>query len=270
MEGLSYRCENYMYSYAEAISQGINVHSHDYYEFLLFLKGDATYLVENSTYKANDGDIFFTSPGELHTISFNSSCEYERYFLQISRDWLMSLPYDLLRRLDRRKMGENNRIPAAIVQKYNLKEFYEKIYFYISNKPPEGEIMIQTYIIQFMAKINTIFKTEMSMLDEIPENETVAHIKEYINRHFTEGISLDELANRFFMNKYYLCHIFKEETGLTIKEFVNTRRIARAKQLLPEYDSVRDLYAACGFNDYSTFYKTFKRFTGVSPTKFLS
>lgn len=270
MEGVSFRCENYLYSYAEATSQGLAVHSHKYYEFLLFLKGDATYIVENSTYKANDGDIFLTNPGELHTISFNSTCDYERHFVQISRDWLISLPYDLLRRIDRRKMGENNRIPSTIVEKYKLSEFFENIHYYITHKLPESEIMVQTYIIQFMAKINTIFKTEMDVLDEVTEHKTVTQIKEYINSHFTEGISLDELAGKFYTNKYYLCHIFKEETGLTIKEFINTKRIARAKQLLPEYNSVRELYSACGFNDYSTFYKTFKRFTGVSPTEFLN
>ncbi len=269
MEGLSFRCDNYMYSYANATSQGLAVHSHDYYEFLLFLKGDATYLVENSSYKIQEGDLFLTAPGELHTISFNSQGTYERHFVQIKREWLVSLPFDLLRFIDRRRMGENNRIPSVLAEKYKLRDFYENIYYYISNKLPESEIMVQTYIIQFLAKINSIFKQELSTLDKPSENKTVTKIKEYINSNFTDGISLDELANRFYMNKYHLCHIFKEETGLTIKEFVNTRRIARAKQLLPEYKAVKDLYSVCGFNDYSTFYKTFKRFTGVSPTEFL-
>ncbi len=270
MEGISFRCDNYMYSYANATSQGLAVHSHKYYEFLLFIDGDAKYIVENSTYNAQNGDIFITSPGELHTISFDSQAHYERHFIQVSRDWLMSLPFDLVKRLDRRRMGENNRIPAAIAQKYELYEFYDKISYYITHKLPESEIMVQTYIIQFIAKINSVFKQELSMLDEPAESKTVAKIKDYINNNFVNGISLDDLANKFYMNKYHLCHIFKEETGLTIKEFTNTRRIARAKELLPQYKTVKDLYTACGFNDYSTFYKTFKRFTGVSPTEFLS
>lgn len=270
MDGVSFRCDNYMYSYANATSQGLAVHSHNYYEFLLFLDGDAAYIVENSTYKAQSGDIFITNPGELHTISFNSQGHYERHFIQVSRGWLMSLPFDLLKRLDRRRMGENNRIPAAVAQKYALYDFYDNIGYYITHSLPESEIMVQTLIIQFIAKINSAFKKELSMLDEPPENKTVTDIKEYINRNFISGISLDELAGKFYMNKYHLCHIFKEETGLTIKEFINTRRIARAKQLLPEYKTVKDLYTACGFNDYSTFYKTFKRFTGVSPTEFLN
>lgn len=270
MDGVSFRCDKYMYSYALSTSQGLAVHSHKYYEFLLFLKGDAAYLVGNSTYKAQNGDIFLTNPGELHTISFNSEGIYERHFIQVSRDWLASLPYDLLKRLDRRRMGENNRIPAALVEKYGLKDFFENISYYITHKLPESEIMVQTYIIQFMAKINSLFNQEIAAIDEPAENKTVAKIKDYINQNFIDGISLDELAGKFYMNKYHLCHIFKQETGLTIKEFINTRRIAMAKQLLPEYKSVKNLYSACGFNDYSTFYKTFKRFTGVSPTEFLS
>lgn len=269
MEGVSFRCDNYMYSYASSTSQGIAVHSHKYYEFLLLLKGNATYLVENSTYKAHSGDVFLTNPGELHTLSFNSEGPYERHFIQVSRDWLVSLPYDVMRRIDRRQPGENNRIPFTLAEKYGLYSFFENIYYYITHKLPESEVMVQTCIIQFMAKINSIFKQELEMLDMPEESKNVTKIKEYINKNFLDGISLDELAGKFYMNKYHLCHVFKEETGLTVKEFINTRRIARAKQLLPQYGAVKDLYSACGFNDYSTFYRTFKRFTGVSPTKFL-
>ncbi len=266
--GISFRCDDYMYSYAAAKPPGLATHSHKYYEFLIFLSGNASYMVESSSYKAESGDVFVTRPGELHTVSFNSDEPYERHFIQVSREWIEKIPYDLLSGIDRLNYGENNRIPSWLAEEYNLKDFFENIHYYMENKVPESEVMIRTYIIQFIAKVNTIMLKEP--INEESENKLIASIKEYINNNFVNGISLDELAGHFYMNKYHMCHIFKEETGLTIKEFVNTRRIAKAKQLLPRYKSVKNLYAACGFSDYSTFYKTFKRFTGVSPTKFLN
>jgi AraC-like DNA-binding protein len=258
-----------MYSYASVKPPKITTHSHKYYEFLLFLNGDASYIVENSSYKANSGDIFLTRPGELHTLSFASDAMYERHFIQVSKEWTSTIPYDLLDSIDRLKVGENNCIPSEIAEEYGLRSYFENIYYHMDNKLPESELMIRTYIIQFLAKLNTILKKESDTLDEITENKHVIQIKKYINENFVNGISLDDLANRFYMNKYYMCHMFKEETGLTIKEFTNTRRIARAKQLLPKYKSVKDLYSVCGFSDYSSFYRTFKRFTGVSPMEFL-
>ncbi|MCC8168845.1 MAG: AraC family transcriptional regulator [Oscillospiraceae bacterium] len=266
--GISFRCEDYMYSYAAVKPPRLATHSHSYYEYLLFLSGDATYIVENSTYKANRGDIFITRPGELHTVSFNTDEPYERHFIQVNRKWIEKLPYDLLSFTDCFGPGENNRIPAWLSAEYGLEEFYKNIYYYMENELPESQFMVRTYIMQFMTKVNAILQRES--INEEGDNKSVAKIKDYINRNFVNGISLDDLAKRFYMNKYYMCHMFKEETGLTIKEFVNTRRIAMAKQLLPKYKLVKDLYTACGFNDYSTFYKTFKRFTGVSPKEFLS
>ena len=152
-------------------------------------------------------------------------------------------------------------------------DFFKNIYPYLENKTelnlPENQAMVRCYIIQFLAKLNMLFKNEAKSFYNTNENKAVVKIKNYINKNFINGISLDKLAEHMYMNKYYMCHMFKEETGLTIKEFVNTRRIAMAKQLLPKYKSVKDLYSACGFNDYSAFYKTFKRFTGVSPMEFL-
>ncbi|MCI5604910.1 MAG: AraC family transcriptional regulator [Clostridia bacterium] len=271
--GISFRCNDFMYSYASAIPPKISTHSHHYYEFLLFLSGDASYMIENSSYKANSGDIFITRPGELHTISFNSDAPYERYFIQVSGDWISMLPYDLLRAIDSFESGANNYIPASLAEQYGLIDFFKNIYPYLENKTelnlPENQAMVRCYIIQFLAKLNMLFKNEAKSFYNTNENKAVVKIKNYINKNFINGISLDKLAEHMYMNKYYMCHMFKEETGLTIKEFVNTRRIAMAKQLLPKYKSVKDLYSACGFNDYSAFYKTFKRFTGVSPMEFL-
>jgi len=72
-----------------------------------------------------------------------------------------------------------------------------------------------------------------------------------------------------FLSKHYLYHLFKEQTGFSLSEYVRNKRIIKAKELLIEGVSITQLPHMIGFSDYSTFYRTFKNITGVSPKDFL-
>lgn len=269
MDFVSLRRRDYMYSYSKSEPPRLTTHYHDYYEIIYILQGDLSYVVEDSSYKVSAGDVFITEPGEVHTLSFSSNDVYERHFIQVSKGWISMQEYDFLHDLSKRRLGLNNHIPAEVVKKYGMEKIFEQVRYYAENKLPESDIMIKTYIVQLLVAISNIYKKEIQILAQPRTSETTAEIKKYIAAHFLENLSLDDIAAHFYISKYYLCHMFKHETGVTVKEFINTQRIARAKKLLPEYGNTNQLYSKCGFNDYSTFYKTFRRFTGVSPKEFL-
>ena len=81
-------------------------------------------------------------------------------------------------------------------------------------------------------------------------------------------ISIDDLANNFYLSSSYICRIFKAATGTTINKYVTARRISIAKSLLSDGESVNSVCEKCGFNDYSNFLKTFKKAVGISPKKY--
>ena len=88
MDAISYKQKEYLYSYFRSKPPELNLHLHKYYEFLYFISGDATYIVEDNLYKIHPGDILLTRPGELHTIFFQSEKPYERIFMQIHPDFI--------------------------------------------------------------------------------------------------------------------------------------------------------------------------------------
>lgn len=271
MSHISFRTNDYMYSYLEIPPPDLKIHLHNYYEFLYFKQGDASYMVEDQTYPITEGDIFITRPHELHTPVFHSQKRYVRHFIQISPAFLSGLDIDLLYFINHRELGQYNRIPAEIVKQYDLAQYFSKVEYYIVHRLPESDLMIKTYMIQMLVTMNTIFKALKADAQIYkPSNDRITAIEKYISENLSSEISLDTLAEKFFINKYYMCHTFKEETGLTIKEYINTRRISKAKQLLNQGYNITDLCFSCGFNDYSTFYKTFKKFTGKSPRAFLN
>lgn len=98
---------------------------------------------------------------------------------------------------------------------------------------------------------------------------SVYEIKDYIDKHYAEKLSLEELANGFYMNKQYLSKIFKEQFGITVNGYVGQVRISKAKSLLRFTEmSVEEIGASVGISDSNYFARTFKKIEGVTPSEY--
>ena len=94
-------------------------------------------------------------------------------------------------------------------------------------------------------------------------------VRAFLDEHFTDKITLDELSAQFFINKYYLTRIFKETYGSTISHYVLTKRITRAKQLIRFSGRTMDEIAeTVGMNDANYFSRAFRKVEGISPTEY--
>ncbi len=100
-------------------------------------------------------------------------------------------------------------------------------------------------------------------------NPHVQKILEYISTHLTRQITLNEIADSLFLTVPYCCHLVKKELGTTISEIIVRERVQLAQQYLSSGSTLlKDIPSLCGFTDYSTFYKGFKKHTGISPSKY--
>lgn len=94
-------------------------------------------------------------------------------------------------------------------------------------------------------------------------------VKEYLDSHFSQKISLDELSEQFFINKFYLTRSFKEQFGVTPGNYLLGLRVTRAKQLLRFTDSSLDaISASCGMGDAAYFSRMFKKVEGITPGEY--
>ena len=95
----------------------------------------------------------------------------------------------------------------------------------------------------------------------------VADVKEYLEQHYCNRITLDELASCFYINKYYLTRVFKEQYGQSITNYLTSIRITHAKQLLRFSDkSVEEIGMECGLGSLHYFSRVFKEVEGVAPS----
>ena len=101
------------------------------------------------------------------------------------------------------------------------------------------------------------------------ERHVLRSVKDYLDENFAKKITLNELAERFFINKFYLARIFKEQYGYPVINYVLVLRIARAKQLLRFSDlTMEKIGEACGMQDANYFSRVFNKVEGTSPSEY--
>ena len=97
------------------------------------------------------------------------------------------------------------------------------------------------------------------------KNSVEYQIISYINRHLDRDLSIEELCRRFFLSRSQLCRRFQKATGTSIGKYVTAKRMIQAHQLILQGQKPTEVYSACGYGDYTTFYRAYKAYFGVSP-----
>lgn len=119
-----------------------------------------------------------------------------------------------------------------------------------------------------------VYNIIVGLIDKLKKTNNVKKISvdnvlKYIQQHYKEYISLDNVADHFNTSASYLSRLIKKETSQTFNEYMNSLRIEEAKTLLESTDkSVTEIYQTIGFTNRSTFIRVFKTFTGVTPSEF--
>ena len=97
----------------------------------------------------------------------------------------------------------------------------------------------------------------------------LASMLEYISQHYTERITLQDIADSVSLTSSYCCYLFKKELNTTIYDVIMKERILLAQSYILERKfKLQEISSLCGFNDYSHFSKYFKKVTGFLPTEY--
>lgn len=244
-------------------------HLHDGYEILFLFNGEVRYFVEGNMYDLNPFDIVFTNMRETHFPVFKDGTPYSRYNIVIKPSFLsafISDEFSPLRALDSRKSGVGNKIDAKLVREHGLDTLFFDIKRFLDENSPESTVMVKLYLTLLLVRLSKI-----SNLDAPAPvfNSKVAEIIKYVNENLEKDLSYKGISKALFINKNYLYHFFKKETGFALYGYVKAKRIIKAKDLLLEGVPISQVPEMVGFNDYSNFYRTFKNMAGASPKDFI-
>lgn len=260
--------EGYVYNFNTSKSYNMNSHIHKCYEFIRIICGQLLYTVDGTDYMLSDGDVIMTKPEELHSFSFPKECNYQREFLHIYPGFFDKFP-EIIDELNSRRSGKFNCIPKSLVEKYGIDKIFGGIEQYCKNPVPETDFMVLTYSLQLVTVINRILREEtLGYKKTLLKNKKANSICDYLDHHYKENVTVETIAAVNFVSPSYMSRMFKKETGMTIKAYLNLRRVTVAKNLIMEGQKATNIYSDCGFSDYSTFYRAFVKFVGMTPDEF--
>ena len=100
----------------------------------------------------------------------------------------------------------------------------------------------------------------------LPKSGRMLDIVRYLDAHLTEDISIDDLAERFYLSRFHMMRRFKEETGTTIHNYISERRLLLARDLISQGYGATDACYQCGYRSYASFSRAYGKLFGMTPT----
>ncbi len=255
----------------EGSEVSLALHSHSSFEIFVLESDLATFFAEGSIYPMTKGDMMLFNGTELHNISFDNSTAYKRTVIHFKPETVLPYEtenYNLLNAFTARKPGKHNLIKKEFLDETGATELLEKIANAAKSTESYTELYIHTLFIQLLICINEATKLTAVNQNSLMNNEKINNILSYINTNLDEDLSLDSIAEKFYMSKYNMCHTFKQVTGFSVKQYITYKRVSMAQKLMASGKSTLEACVASGFNDYSNFYKTFKKILGKPPKSF--
>lgn len=261
-----------IYYYNDRNLTPVKDHTHNYYEFYFFLNGEVSIWIEDTCYRLSTGDMILIPPHVHHHPDIHSAEEpYQRFIFWISEEYcndLMSIS------------------PDYVYLMQHVKVSHEYVYHY----DVIGFNMVQSKIIQLIEELHSDrfgknAKTALCVKDLLlylnrtiyekqhpntpkEEQSLYQNLVLFIEDHLDEELSLHQLANEFFVSKYHIAHIFKENVGLSIHQYIVKKRLAMCRDMILSHTEISEAFLLCGFKDYSSFYRSFKKEYGMSPREY--
>ena len=234
-----------LYYYSTDDVPGVKEHTHTHYEFYLFLEGAISLEIDGVLYTPTPGDLLLIPPGvPHHLVMHDLSVPYRRFVFWVS---------------------------AAFAEQLRARS---ADYVYLMEYAAEN----QKYLFPLdSVEFNTIQYRTIRLIEEMRSDhfgkETqiflyVSDLLMQINRTVYEQHHPLTRKAQLSVSKYHIAHVFKDEIGMSIHQYISKKRLARCREALLGDVPVTKVYLLFGFHDYSSFYRAFKKEYGISPKDF--
>ena len=228
-------------------------HIHYFNEIVLFVTGDVLYTVETETRKLQPGDIIFIPSGKYHFATVNSDAKYERYVLKFPDSY----------------------VPAYIKEKRNASScFLGNAHRYFDvfknfdelRKTYDVEELYSRYLCETILLLIKLYHTPAPLQKESPA--LIHSLINYINENIHKKITMDVLNKEFNFSKSYLSNEFKKHMKAPIMQYIRTKKILAAHKMICDGMKTGQVATYFGFDDYSTFYRSYIKIMGFAPTDY--
>lgn len=249
----------------------VPMHWHSEFEINFIREGAAEFICGTDKFTSSKGDIIITQPNELHSIY---PCEYTRQIydtLVFSSDIFGISDSDrYFNECIRPLINGSMRITAHITPKHHyyseLAMTAENIFSCAKGDTPQLDMLMRSELLKLLWLLETEAEqgTSTGKYDSI-----IRPALEYIAEHFSENITVAQLAASVHLSESYFMNLFRKQVGLSAVEYISHFRIDTAcRELIGTKKSVLEIAFDCGYRNISNFNRQFRKITGCSPTEY--
>lgn len=237
-----------------------SIHTHSHAELFYFVSGKGRYHVEGTEYPLSPGDILIMRPTEAHFIEADPNMAYERIILSFDPNIFDSIDPQgqLLRPYTQRKAGKRNLYPANAFESDTYRQYLANML-----RPGADRLTIFANLLLLLKEIGAIY--DRFEAEPVTPDTAEYRIIRYINKNLHQNLSLKDLSERFFLSRAQLCLRFKNATGTSVGKYITIKRLILAREKIRQGSKPTEIFAQCGYQDYSTFYRAYIRQFGYSP-----
>lgn len=233
-------------------------YSLDSYLFFIVTSGSGSFMYENNEYNLSEGDCVFIDCSKTYSHTTSAKNLWSLKWIHFNGT-TMSAVYD-------KYLSRGGKI---VFHPESIKDF-TIIHNEIYNEASKSDHLVDMKINALISKLLVLLmENSWNPLEIKNKRGKLLPIKIYLDENYTQKISLDELSEKFFINKFYLTRIFKEQYGISINNYLLGLKITKAKQLLRFSDeSLESIASNCGIGEANYFSRIFKQIEGISPSEY--
>ena len=244
------------------------IHDHSAVEILLTMEGSVTYTVEDAVYQVRKGEVLILPPDMPHALTMGEGSS--RYLFLFEPEGILSMR-------DIKTMSPHFHRPFYLHDGSEAHIRIREILLRIQDLYEKRELMWNTMCYSYLLRIYAILaqrylngvRSRPSETGRIVESEVITAAMTYINNHYSQDLSLEDVAGFAGFSRYYFSRSFKKQTGYSFKDYLCQKRLQVAMDLLIRTDkSMKDVAADSGFGSVATFNRVFREKKGCTPTQF--
>lgn len=229
-------------------------HCHGDFEILYILSGSTVLNLEGEQLRLQENTGVVVEPLKYHIVTEKNS-RYHRLVLTFSPEAVPEAVYD--RFLSRVRAN-------ALFSEEEVCRIFGRFSAVLERQEPAFEPLLQALLtegIYALAYENTDVQPDTDGKPKSKLKQIVSLVEGNLHRQ----ISLEDIAGQLFMSESSLCHLFRQEMGISLKQYILQKKMMYAKSLLQKGTAPGAAAALCGYKNYASFYKVFRKITGMTP-----
>lgn len=241
-------------------------HYHEFCKILFVIEGSGSYTVDGQRYGIQSGDVILIASGSIHRPELSEDAPYHRVILYISPEYLRMASTeesDLLSLFSGEKghvlrLGEKSRTRLL-----SLVEGLEKD---LAGGGFGRDILSQAGLLRLLVELGRRQQQGEALDAQVTRDPRIRDILAYIDGNLAEELEVDAIAQRFFLSKYHMMRLFRQETGSTIHLYITQKRLQMARELIQGGMKATQACYQSGFRSYSAFTRSCEKYLGTTPT----